>query len=274
MKGQFVSIILPTYNGNKKWISESIQSVLDQTYTNFELIIINDASTNDIETTILAFAKKDERIKYYKNDENLQLTRTLNRWIKLSQWKYIARMDDDDIRATPDKLEKQMAFMEQNTDYGVVWSGVIIIDENGKKVEKLIIRCSDQDIRNNLLKSSQIAHASVLIRRSVLDDVWLYNEQRNLVEDQELWLRIGMKYKLYNIPECLFQYRINPHWVSIARFKKQRALWIKLLYKYGKHYPNLLSAMVYKIAFLLLPLSRSQKIISLKNRFLFRIKKL
>jgi len=74
-----ISIILPTYNGNKKWISESIQSVLDQTYTNFELIIINDASTNDIETTILAFAKKDERIKYYKNDENLQLTKTLNR---------------------------------------------------------------------------------------------------------------------------------------------------------------------------------------------------
>jgi len=74
-----VSIILPTYNGNKKWISESIQSVLDQTYTNFELIIINDASTNDIETTILAFAKKDERIKHYKNDENLQLTKTLNR---------------------------------------------------------------------------------------------------------------------------------------------------------------------------------------------------
>ena len=92
-----VSVILPTYNWREEWIRQSIESVLDQTYKDFELIIINDASTNDVEKIIKEYEKMDDRIVYIKNEKNLKLTKTLNKWIDIANGKYIARQDDDDI---------------------------------------------------------------------------------------------------------------------------------------------------------------------------------
>ena len=115
----FVSIILPTYNGNHIWLSQAIESVLSQIYENRELIIINDASTNNIEYTILEYQEREPRIKYYKNESNIQLTKTLNKGIALSKGMYIARIDDDDIWFDPMKLEKQIKFMEANQNVGL-----------------------------------------------------------------------------------------------------------------------------------------------------------
>ena len=119
MNQSLVSIILPTYNGKVEWLSQAIDSVIVQTYTHRELIIINDASTNDIETTIMEYVAKDKRIKYYRNEINLKLTNTLNKGLKIAQGAYIARIDDDDIRCDKEKLEKQIVFMEQNAGYGL-----------------------------------------------------------------------------------------------------------------------------------------------------------
>lgn len=266
MTSPLVSIILPTYNGNPQRLSASIVSVLNQTYTHFELLIINDASTNTIEKTIQEFTDKDYRIRYLKNETNIWLTKTLNKALACANWTYIARQDDDDIWYSPEKLEKQVQFMENNQEYAVVWTWVITIDEEGKEIEKLLIRTTDKDIRNNILKSSQLAHWSVLIRKKALEKVWYYDPERNLVEDQELRMRIGIHYKLYNIPEYLFKYRINPNWVSLQKFNKQRRLWLLLLIKYIKYYPNRIEALFYKLAFFLLPYTRTKKILSRKNK--------
>lgn len=134
-----VSIILPTYNGNSVWIMQAINSIIAQTYNNRELIIINDASTNDIEKTILQYVNKDNRIQYFKNEENLKLTKTLNKWIALSQGEYIARIDDDDIWCDPEKLAKQIDFMEKNTSYGLCGTCVINIDEEGSETSRTIV---------------------------------------------------------------------------------------------------------------------------------------
>ena len=245
MDNPLISIILPTYNWKWQWLEQSIDSVLNQTYKNFELIIINDASTNNIEDTILKYQKRDWRIVYLKNEKNLKLTKTLNRWIAYSKWEYIARIDDDDIWINQDKLEKQIKFMDDNTDYWICWASEIInIDEEWKIISTMNMRTSDFDIRNSILQSNQFAHSSLLIRKSILDEVWVYNPKYNKAEDYELWCRIGIKSKFANLNGIWLKYRINTNWVSIKNQSFQKRLSFKVCLKYRKYYPNFYKALL------------------------------
>ncbi len=248
-----VSIILPTYNGKTKRLSQSIDSVLAQTYQYRELIIINDASTNDIEKTILEYVPRDKRIKYYKNKENLKLTKTLNIWIQYSEWSYIARIDDDDIWCDPKKLEKQVQCMEDNKEFWLCGTCGYIIDEDDQIRESFIQRQHDNDIRKHLLASNQFAHCSVLIRRSAIEKLWMYHPQYNLVEDYELWLRIWVEYKLYNLPDKAVYYRINTCSVSSKNYRKQLILNMQVMRLYRSQYPNFYVAFLKNIVYFVLP---------------------
>lgn len=243
-----VSIILPTYNGKEEWLSESIDSVLNQTFKDFELIIINDASTNYIEQTILEYVKKDKRIVYLKNEKNLKLTKTLNKGLEHVRWKYIARIDDDDIRINKDKLEKQFNFMEKNLDYGLCWAWEVInIDENWSVISKIETRLTDYELKNALLQSNQFAHSSIMIRKAILDEVWVYNPKYNKAEDYELWCRMGAKCKFANLKDIWIKYRINSGWVSMNNFLFQKRLTFKVCLKYRKYYPNFYKALILRI---------------------------
>lgn len=132
MKKPLVSVILPTYNGKRARLIEAVNSVLSQTFSDFELIIINDASTNDIEHTILELQAKYQRIVYIKNEKNLKLTKSLNKAIGFAQGRYIARIDDDDVRIDREKLQKQVEFLEKNKEYGLCGSQAISINEIGE----------------------------------------------------------------------------------------------------------------------------------------------
>lgn len=254
MKNPLVSIILPTYNWKSERLSESIDSVLNQTFKDFELLIINDCSTNDIEKTILKYKKQDSRIVYLKNEKNLQLTKTLNKWIEHAKWKYIARIDDDDIRVSKDKLEKQVKFMEENPDYWLCWAwDVITIDEDWKIINKVKMRLSDSEIRNHILQSNQFTHSSIIMRKAVLDKVWLYNPQYNKAEDYELWSRIGINNKFANLENVKIKYRINSKWVCANNYNYQKRLTLKICFKYWKHYPNFLKSLVLRSWDFLLP---------------------
>jgi len=248
MENPFVSIILPTYNWKSEWLSESIDSVLNQTFKDFELIIINDASTNNIEDTILKYEKQDPRIIYLKNEKNLQLTKTLNKWIEHAKWKYIARIDDDDIRVNRDKLEKQVKFMENNSDYWLCWAWIIInIDEGWKIINKIETRLSDSEIRNHFLQSNQFAHSSILIRKSILDEVWVYNPDYNKAEDYELWCRVWIKSKFVNLKDVELKYRINSNWVSMKNFFYQKKIALRICVKYRMYYPNFIRALILRL---------------------------
>lgn len=249
-----VSIILPTYNWKAGWLSESIDSVLNQTFKDFELIIINDASTNDIEKTIKEYEKKDSRIVYLKNEKNLKLTKTLNKWIKSSKWKYIARIDDDDIRTTKDKLEKQVKFMEDNQDYWLCWAWVVVtINEEGEELYRTNTRLSDSEVRKHFLQSNQFAHSSVMIRKSILDEVWIYNPDYNKAEDYELWCRVWIKSKFTNIKNIGINYRINSKWVTRKNFFYQKKLTFKICLKYRKYYPNIYKAIIFRFWDFIIP---------------------
>ena len=248
MEKPIVSVILPTYNWKSEWLSESIESVLNQTFKDFELIIINDASTNNIEETILKYKDKDQRVIYLKNEKNLKLVKTLNRGIEHSKWKYIARIDDDDIWGNKDKLEKQINFLENNPDYWLCWAGEIInILENWEISNKQELNLSDKDIRNNLLKGNQFVHSSIVIRKSALDELWLYNPKYNKAEDYELWCRIWTKYKFSNLKNIIIKYRINSNWICMKNSFFQKKLSLKICLKYKKFYPKFYKALFYRI---------------------------
>ncbi len=231
-----ISIILPTYNGSK-YISKAIDSVLTQNFTDFELIIINDASTDDkVEKIILDYTSKDDRIIYIKNEENLKLTKTLNKWIWFSKWKYIARIDDDDIWIDNKKLEKQFNFLENNIEYWLVWTKAICIDENNNNIWKINVFVNNLTIKSTILLTNQFVHSSIFIRKSCLDELGLYNNDWNYVEDYELWLRIWTKYKLKNLNVYSVEYRILKSSITRQKNNEQNSMILKLIKKYHKKY--------------------------------------
>ena len=254
-KTPLVSIILPTYNWKEKWIRESIESVLNQTYNNFEFIIINDASTNNVEEVIKEYGKKDKRIAYIKNEKNLKLTRTLNKGISIAKGKYIARADDDDIWATETQLQQQIEFMEENEDYWIVWTKADIIDENWNYMYTIDRPWTDKEIRENMLVWCRFVHSSIVIRKNILDKVWWYNPDWNMVEDYELRLRIWTISKIRNLLNVASKVRINTKSVTSKNYKRQKWMTLKLFFKYFKFYPkkHLLKALCFRFWELIIP---------------------
>ncbi len=252
MNQPLVSIILSTYNGSK-YITDSIRSVLNQTYKNFEFIIINDFSNDNVENIILNFQKKDNRIIYIKNKKNLKLTKSLNKWLKVAKWKYIVRIDDDDIWFK-NKLEKQVNFMENNKDCWLCWTSTIIINNHWEEIQKVKMRETNEEIKNNILRSNQFTHSSIIIRNSILEKVWrFYNEKYNWAEDYELWLRIWTISKLYNITDFLVKYRWLNSSISRKNWFKQEILSFKIMLLYKKYYNNFYKAFILKLSSILIP---------------------
>ena len=265
-KSPLVSIILPTYNWRSEWLSESINSVLNQTFKDFELIIINDASTNNIEITILEYVKKDKRVIYLKNDKNLKIANTLNKWIWHSKWKYIARIDDDDIRDDKDKLKKQVNFMDNNPEYGVCWVSLMkCINEEWEVFNTVTYKSDYKDIRDTMLQTCPLAHPSVLIRKSVFNKCWLYNPSR-ITEDYDLWCRIGRFYKICNI-DSYIKYRIHENSLSTSknRIPIIKKASFKVFWKYKKYYPNFFRALICRIMDFTLPENFIKILLKIKN---------
>jgi len=196
-----ISVVMPVYNG-EKYLREAIDSILNQTYNDFEFIIINDGSTDKTDEIILSY--DDPRIVYIKNEENLQIVKTLNKGIDLAKGKYIARMDADDI-SLPKRFEKQMKFMEKNPEIGVCGTWIEVF---GIRNERLKYPVEHEEIKATLLFNSALAHPSVMIKRSILQ-INHYDVLYNKAEDYALWIELLETCKFCNIPEYLLKYRLH-----------------------------------------------------------------
>lgn len=206
-----VSVLLPVYNAAAT-VRESIDSILAQTLTDFEFIIINDGSTDNSEEIILSY--EDERIRYYSNDGNKGLIYTLNRGIELSQGKYIARMDADDI-AYPERLEKQIEIMEKSPDIVVCGTRIRGFGNIGEKGFKYVVKESSEEIKRQLVINSSITHPTAVIKRQVLIDYDIrYDKEYLHAEDYRLWVELSKYGSFYNVPEVLLDYRISDTQVS------------------------------------------------------------
>lgn len=198
-----VSVVLPVYNG-EKYLRDSIESILDQSYSNLELVAINDGSGDGSGAIIKSF--KDERIRYFEQD-NQGVAKTLNRGIMLARGKYIARMDADDV-SMPQRLQKQVSFLESHQEYGLLGTWAEIWEESRKTNRCLKHPPTDAELRFELIFDSFFVHSSVMIRKSVLEKAGFYNpDMKGQPEDLELWSRIVKECKVANIPEILHVYR-------------------------------------------------------------------
>ncbi|WP_336175309.1 glycosyltransferase family 2 protein [Acinetobacter ursingii] len=210
-KNPLVSVVMPVFN-SQEYLSKAIESILNQTYENFELIIINDGSV-DYSDLIISNFLFDKRIRYIKR-ENLGLIYTLNEGISLSKGKYVARMDSDDI-SHEDRLKKQILFMENHSDIAVLGTSSFIMDQNGCIVGER--NPPKTPYMNKILSffGPTLTHPCVVFNKYLLGNDLYYNREAVLVEDYELWLRLMENgYKLANMKEKLFFYRINQEGVS------------------------------------------------------------
>ncbi|MDR0427020.1 MAG: glycosyltransferase [Dysgonamonadaceae bacterium] len=164
-----VSVLMPVFNA-EKYLNTAIDSILNQTYPDFELVIINDGSTDQSEQIILSY--KDERISYHINPANEGLVNTLNKGIAFCSGKYIARMDADDI-SLPGRFEKQIRFLEKNPDVVMVGGYMDKINEKGKRKTKYNKAVPNHLIKDRLFFGNYFAHSSMMIRKDILKEFFV-----------------------------------------------------------------------------------------------------
>lgn len=214
-----VSILLPVYNSSK-YLRQAIDSLLLQIFTDFELIIINDGSTDASEEVIYSY--DDSRIVYSKNDSNRGLIYTLNKGIDLAKGKYIARMDADDI-SCKDRLQKQFDWLEKNTATSAVATNISFINENTTETDDWkedLQTVSFASIKQKMIWLNCIAHPTVMIRSAVLKQYKYAQNQLN-TEDYDLWLRlIADGHTIEKIPEKLLLYRVHDSSITGSVLRK------------------------------------------------------
>lgn len=234
-----VSVIMPTFNG-RDYIRETIDSVLRQSFEDVEFLIVNDASTNsDTEKIILEYQNKDPRIVYLKNETNLKTSKSINRALKQAKGDYIARIDDDDLWLDKDKLKKQVEFLDKNPEYVLAGTGVVVINENGKKLFRYLHPEKDKDIRKKILTRNCFATASVLFRKDKALELGGYDEYFvYFAEDYNFWMQLGLIGKFYNIPE--YSTAIRQHSKSVFARVRKITFWtdLKIIWKYKSKYPG------------------------------------
>jgi len=208
LKTPKISVLLPVYNGGE-YLQTAIDSILNQSYSDFEFIIINDASTDNSEKLICSYT--DSRIRYIKNEQNIGLIRTLNKGLDLCNGDYIARMDQDDI-ANDKRLEKQNDILDKNPEIGVCGSWFTLFGTRNNHVAKHPEH--PEHIKIGMLAYCAIGHPTVMMRKSSLQGL-KYDEDYQAAEDYEFWTRLLRITKFYNIQESLLDYRLHETNMSV-----------------------------------------------------------
>ena len=222
-KTPLISVIMAAYN-SEKYIAEAIESVLKQTFNNFELIIINDASADKTLDIIKEYAEKDKRIKLINHKQNKGISETRNDGIKEAKGKYIAIHDSDDI-SKPERFKLQADYLKSHPKCGVVGSHIEIFDDTIKKIVSLRkYPEKDSDLRKMIFFSCPIAQPVSMIRAEVFKKLGLYDKRYPPTEDLDLWFRIGTLYEFASIPKVLLVYRYYPNSSSWGKIRTTERL--------------------------------------------------
>lgn len=209
MNNPLVSVVIPVFNA-EKYLAEAVESILRQTYTNLEILLINDGSTDGSKAILKKYALADPRIKLINNEQNIGLVRTLNTGLDQATGKYIARMDADDISVT-DRIKLQVDFLENHSEVALLGGAFQIIDSN----EVIRHPLSNDQIKIKLLSNTAFAHPTVMMRTAVFKaEDFRYDENYRHLEDFELWTRVAQKHELANLKQVVLHYRIHPTQVT------------------------------------------------------------
>ncbi len=238
-----ISIITLTKN-RVDFISKAIDSVLAQSFSDWELIIIDNGSIDNTKQIVENFANKDVRIKY-TNSTAEGIPRNRNLGLSLAKGKYIAVLDSDDEWTDKDKLQKQFNYLENNPDYVFIGSNIKIVDEKGNFIKNTSFKTENADIRKKILISNQIPHSTVMYIKNLSDKIGGYNNKLSCVEDLDLFLRLGNLGKIKNLEEITTSY--TKHSGGISYKRKLAMAWnhFKIVFRNFGKYPNWFQAIVF-----------------------------
>ena len=234
-----VSIVLATYN-EPRYLARALDSILHQTFTDWELIIVNDASPHT-ETKKILDRYKDSRIRLITNDQNIGSVKSGNKGIRNARGEFIARLDDDDYWESADKLTEQVAFLDTHPEHLLVGTNIVVADyDTDVELYRSQYPQTDEEIRQTFFASSPFAHSSVLVRRTAMGSEGNYDECLQRIEDYDLWMKLGTKGKLANLEKHFVR------WHAPSKIKKNvptirladHIVKLKILWRHRKEYPN------------------------------------
>jgi glycosyltransferase involved in cell wall biosynthesis len=217
VKNPVVSVVMSVFNG-EKFLREAIDSILGQTFRDFEFLIVNDGSRDGTQEILESYA--DPRIGLIRQ-ENTGLARSLNRAIRAARGNYIARQDADD-RSFPNRLEMEYEFLRANPDIAMIGTHASFIDKDGREFSVWRPPVIHEEIRRHLLQEgNSFCHGSVMARKTCLEEVGLYREAFEYTQDYDLWLRVSERYRVANLPEILYQFRRSSRTISRRKLSLQ-----------------------------------------------------
>lgn len=210
-----VSVLLPAYNTKAEYLREAVDSILAQTFTDFELLILDDCSTHPSVAEVVS-SYSDGRIKFFRNDRNLGISGSRNKLIELAQGEYLANADHDDI-SLPNRLELQVNFMDSHPEVGVLGGTIIMFP----KYARSTMPFENDDIENRTMFNISLNHQAAMIRKNVLDRTKVrYEEEFSPAEDHRLWTRLIGKTRFANLPDLLVRYRKHEENTSVRQLKQ------------------------------------------------------
>jgi glycosyltransferase involved in cell wall biosynthesis len=240
-----VSVVLPVYNA-LPYLKESVESILSQTYQNFELLLIDDCSTDGSNELLRKYVLEDTRVKLIVNNENLRIVKSLNKGIHASQGKYIMRMDADDISIST-RMELQVDFMESNPEVGVCGGSMELVDSSLVHIGIRRYYLDDKAIRKHIFKFSPFSHPATMFRKSTLEQSDLYDPKCLHGEDYDLYFRIGKVAKFGNLQEIILKYRVHKNSLTNKNLRELELETIKTRRKYFDAYGATTGDRVYSL---------------------------
>ena len=224
-----VSVVMSVYNG-ERYLRSAIESILAQTWRNFEFIIVDDGSQDSTGGLLTEYAAADSRLVVLANPTNVGYTRALNRGLDIARGRYVARQDADDI-SLPERLAAQVALLDARPEVGLAGTLAQIIDARGhlRDMDYFPRALDNAAIQRQLLAANCLCHGSVLMRRHILEKVGRYDIACEPSEDHDLWLRLGEVSEIVNVEPRLYQYRVHAESVSSRRRREQLTSRAKLV---------------------------------------------
>ena len=217
-----VSVILAVHN-DERYIEESVQSVLKQTYEDFELILVDDGSDDGTVSLVDTLVRTDSRIRLCRQRRS-GLTKSLIRATVEARGRYLARQDSDD-RSRPNRFALQTAFLDSHPNIAAVGSGTIVIDHSGRRIKTIVGEQGTDTIRNSLLSTrSTPVHGSMMMRRASVVAAGGYRRAFTASQDFDLWLRLTEQFGLDNVSDILYEWRLNPEGIYCTRRTDQLML--------------------------------------------------
>ncbi|MCR4328863.1 MAG: glycosyltransferase [Patescibacteria group bacterium] len=236
-----VSIIMATYN-RAALLHKAVESVMRQTMKDWELIIINDASSDDTQNKLAELRARDKRIITLANEVNLGISKTYNKGFRVAKGEFIAMIDDDDAWIPDNKLEKQVRFLGSHSDYVGCGGGVIAVATEGKELYRYLKPERDEEIRRYMLFSNPMANSTTVFRREVGEKVGWYDESIRYAGDRDFWLKMGLQGKLCNVPDYFSYYTKGTANTSIARMRPHLKTAFMVMRRYKGKYPRYTAA--------------------------------